>query len=98
MSLQHYSDSVWNLAGPRLMSGGCLLGSAAAAAAVGLVPSYEQAQCSASVTGGPGTAQGTAGTPHGTPSTPANGVRAGSPSYVSSYFALFLHVYCVADS
>ena len=40
-SLTHFADAVWNLEGPRLFSTGTLLGSAAEAAAVGLLPSYD---------------------------------------------------------
>lgn len=42
-SLSHFADAVWNLEGPRLFATGTLLGSAAEAAAVGRLSSYETA-------------------------------------------------------
>jgi hypothetical protein len=85
---------VWNLTGPRLQSAGGLLGSAAAAAHVGMLPTYDAAQHAAG--GGAATAGAGAGTAGNPPGGTAGGLlaavgsghgavpgmRAVSPAYV----------------
>ena len=76
-SLSHFADAVWNLEGPRLFSTGTLLGSAAEAAAVGLLPSYD----ASGPDGGAGPL-GTTGT-GGSASVAGGGARPSSPGLLS---------------
>lgn len=93
--MKHYASSVWNLSGPRMLATGNLLGSAAAAAAVGMLPAYENTQ-SSTVTGAAGSAtappQSGSASLHGQYSA---SIRTGSPAYVSSSIYTFLVLFYV---